>query len=656
MKTEVPRRPWRELSTTAPHLPGGADKQVEQLIGLLLELTGEAPPQLTSDPQALDRIQKQISPLGLTHREAESVSITELGKSWLAARDPEDLFRIFHSQIAYFGEMLARIAEAPALPEDLLTDAVGLFGMSWRTVDQVRRRLMWLHAMGMVEDGPKRLHRVTPRGKTIATEIQLETPDSIRLLHEQLAEGAPLTSAPPVLAAVVERSTGKTRSTAWPYLTKAPIEALIEVALEAQHGSTKDEAITRVSAAYEISSSSAKSFVDTAGTLGIYEYTGKVEIRTTPLGLEWLDRASPLNLIRLLHARFSGVGEALRHLDETPRSTGDIHHRLFGDSETPRQNRTAAILRHLTAAGAAAAIGPARYVITRLGESLRDELPLPELEVAVTPVVPAEKLESRTTRVESLIAELEAASRDSLNPERFERACAAAFTSLGVEANHLGGPGRTDVLVTVRSSLKVLGRAIVDAKSASGQLAEGSIKFDALREHAAIHNATLMAVVAPGYEGSGRLTTWGPANGVVLLTAAELGELIRAHQTYPFTAEDIVDLLTVDRRSAVDDRHAEAVEHLDLVTSILRELSAEAGQANPEPVAARDIGRLMRRDGSTISDEEVDSVLRLLSQPSIGAVRSDPHGLYTLPSTPEVAATRLRALARAIERSSSALA
>lgn len=129
--------------------------------------------------------------------------------------------------------------------------------------------------------------------------------------------------------------------------------------------------------------------------------------------------------------------------------------------------------------------------------------------------------------IEALIAKLEAASRDSANPNRFEKACADAFVDLGDEAMHLGGPGRTDVLATVKFNLNVVARAIVHAKSASGQLNEGSIEFDALKEHAAKHGATVMAVIAPGISGSGRLSDCPRSNGVVILAADDLDRSTR---------------------------------------------------------------------------------------------------------------------------------
>ncbi|MBN9199539.1 MAG: hypothetical protein J0I33_12970 [Microbacterium ginsengisoli] len=654
MTQHIPRLPWSDLASTAPSLPGGADAQLSTLREVMRAFAGEAPSGPVGDPESAERIQKQIAPLELTARGDHGIQLTDLGRQWLQDPNRDDLFRIMHARVAYFGEMLARINEAPARVEDLHAHATTEFLMSWTSLDQIRRRLAWLHSMGLVEDGPDRFHRITADGHSALAGIELQTPEGLRAVLSEAHADVTLPPAPPALATALERARSEKRSLSWSYLTKDPVGALTALARLASAGTTKEEAVSVVSAEYEISASSAKSFVDAAGALGIYEFVGKYEIRTTPLGREWIESASPLNLVRLLHVRFLGIGELLVQLDDQPRSVGEIHSRQFAaSSDAPRQGRTAGILRYLSGAGAVAAIGYARYVLTGLGRALIRELPIAEVTMVTTgdedTSVP---VALDAPRVEQLIAELETASRDSANPDRFEKACAEAFVALGVESKHLGGPGRTDVIVTVKSGLTLVARAIVDAKSASGQLNEGSVNFAALKEHAAKHGATLMAVIAPRFDGSGRLSDWAKPNGVVLLSVADLAGLLRAHETHPFSARDVAELLTVDGRDDVEARHSQAMEQLSLITGVLRELAAEASQDNPEPIAARDIRRVMSRAGSVTTDDEVSHVLRFLALPEVAAVQNEPGGRYTLPSSPSIAAKRLRAIARAIEASS----
>lgn len=651
MTLDLTRAPWAELASTAPSLPGGSGAQVTSLLEVLDAFAENKDSPIVSSPEATERIVKQIGVLGLTKRGANGIALTRVGRTVLKDPSPENLFLVLHSRVAYFGEMLARIAEAPASVEDLARNAQEDFLMNWSSYDQLRRRLAWLHNIGLVEDGPKRLHVITEHGLRMLQGLELQNAAELKASLAEASKDATLPLAPPLLREALQNLDHENRTLAWSYLTKDPVAALTFLTELVRNPLRKEEAVAAVAKAFDISSSSSKSFVDAAGALGIHEYVGKFEIASTPLGVEWAQNASPLHLVRLLHIRFLGVGEALLHLDDTPRTVGEIHSRMFRDAEAaPRQSRTAGVVRYLSLAGAITPIGFARYTISGLGRALKDELP------TATTQAPKERLSQPSpahgpegqSPLEAFLVELESASRDSANSARFERACADAFVRLGVEASHLGGPGKTDVLVTVRSNLKVIARAIIDAKSSAGQLNEGSVKFDALREHAGKHDADLIAVIAPSFDGSGRLAAWAVANGVVLYTASDLGRLLTMHETYPFSAEDVADLLSVDRREEVAARREQHMEQLQLLSNVMRELRTESEQAQPEPITARDIGRVMRRDGSDVSDDLVGAVLRFLEQPEVAAVHATSSGKYTLPSSPQVAAGRLRALARAI--------
>ena len=281
MTQHIPRLPWSDLASTAPSLPGGADAQLSTLREVMRAFAGEAPSGPVGDPESAERIQKQIAPLELTARGDHGIQLTDLGRQWLQDPNRDDLFRIMHARVAYFGEMLARINEAPARVEDLHAHATTEFLMSWTSLDQIRRRLAWLHSMGLVEDGPDRFHRITADGHSALAGIELQTPEGLRAVLSEAHADVTLPPAPPALATALERARSEKRSLSWSYLTKDPVGALTALARLASAGTTKEEAVSVVSAEYEISASSAKSFVDAAGALGIYEFVGKYEIRTT---------------------------------------------------------------------------------------------------------------------------------------------------------------------------------------------------------------------------------------------------------------------------------------------------------------------------------------------------------------------------------------
>jgi hypothetical protein len=122
MPLEVTRVRWTELASTAPSLPGGAESQVETLLSILRSVDDDDYSPFVAEG-AVDRIQKQIGPLGLTLRTSNGLELSDLGRSWLLDPNGSDLFRLLHARIAYFGEALARAAQSPTRAEDLLEDA-----------------------------------------------------------------------------------------------------------------------------------------------------------------------------------------------------------------------------------------------------------------------------------------------------------------------------------------------------------------------------------------------------------------------------------------------------------------------------------------------------------------------------------------------------
>jgi hypothetical protein len=389
-------------------MPGGTSAQVSSLIEVLDALAGNSESDLIRDNATANKIVKQIGVLGLTRRNGSRIELTEAGAAWLADPNRDDLFLLMHDRIAYFGEMLARVAEASATVEDLHHEATTAYLMRWTSYDQVRRRLAWFHDLGLVEDGPNRQHRITGKGAAVLHGLELQDPAELRAVLAEANTSTVPPRTPPILGAALEQVRDESRTFAWAYLTKDPVVALTLLAEQAIEGTTKGHAVSTIAETFEIAPSSAKSFVDAAGTLGIYEYVGKYEISATPLGLEWASNASPLNFVRLLHLRYRGVGELLLHVDEVPRTVGEIHRRMFGDSSSaPRQDRTAGVLRYLARADAIASIGSGRYIISGLGRALIDELPMAEIES------PSAETESATgtaaisdSSLEELIAEL----------------------------------------------------------------------------------------------------------------------------------------------------------------------------------------------------------------------------------------------------------
>ena len=592
----------------------------------------------------------QLGSLGMVERYDGSFRLTPAGVQWLGSTDDLELFQRLHSRVAYVGELLARLEEGDSRVEDLLAHATAHFHLGWTSRDQVRRRLAWLHVLGLAGDGPDRFHTITDKGRSALASVEVVTADDFTKMLS--IEGiTTLQPAPPILAVTLTSAHQASRRMSIGYVPKDPLHAfrtLVELSAE---GIDRQELTAHLAVELEISESSANSLVQTARTLGLHKYTGRETISPTELGVEWTDNATPLNLVRLMHAHYLAFGEALQHLGSEPISAGDAHRALFPNGTAPHQSRTAGVLRRLVEAGAAAEIGYAKYVITPSGRSLLEELPLVDIDVDATtdPQVPAAGGPTGAEAAQEIAAELIAASTDAGNPTRFEEATARALRALGVRANRIGGPGATDVLVTVESNLQTLDLIVVDAKSAaSGQLREDSVILETLKEHAAKHGAGRIAVVGPGFDHAGRLPERARGNGIVLITAVELSDIVLSHQRMPYTPRDILDLLTVGQEGDVVERRSIEEAELNMIGRVLTELKAESEEDAAEPITARDIYRLLRK-ADAVTEDDINRIIQFLAHPRVGAVALADRGGFTLPADLSTVAIRLRTLAFIVE-------
>ena len=196
----------------------------------------------------------------------------------------------------------------------------------------------------------------------------------------------------------------------------------------------------------------------------------------------------------------------------------------------------------LTPAGAEAARGlplaatvpPAAAEAPAVDEAAEDEAALPDEGDAPRP--PA--LSILPGAAERIAAELAAASVDSRDPNRFERAVGEALAFLGFETDVIGGPGKTDVLAYAPLGVNRY-KVVLDAKSAAdGRVADGRIDWLSMRTHRENERADHACVVGPGFAG-GQLRERAGEFDMGLLTASELADLVAAHADTPIALTDL---------------------------------------------------------------------------------------------------------------------
>ncbi|PUF88414.1 MULTISPECIES: restriction endonuclease [unclassified Geobacillus] len=248
------------------------------------------------------------------------------------------------------------------------------------------------------------------------------------------------------------------------------------------------------------------------------------------------------------------------------------------------------------------------------------------------------------SKVDECLKEIRLSSRDSSNPNRFEKAVEEGFKLLGFKTELLGGAGKTDILIQAPTVSKYAYTVAVDAKSTySGGITEGHINFDTITDHRNLHNANFSLIVGPEFHGE-RLIERAVKHQVVLLDVDSFEKLIRFHMEVPLKADSykkifmkagIADLTLIeeDRESLLRDGK--------LLRAIIECLSEESNDPVTEGIIQpREIYQILKNKkefSSPPSLEEINAMLEFLSSPLIGCVGQTKEGYYAIGSLADAA-------------------
>ena len=391
------------------------------------------------------------------------------------------------------------------------------------------------------------------------------------------------------------------------------------------------------------------------GVLRLGEHTSK-----------WLTDDVDESLIAVLHSRVKFIGEMLRELKE-PKSLEQLREitvTCYGlDWESPTQINcrrgwleSAKLIQgssqrlELTQAGL--------DLLSRLETRKRDERHI-SVDARKTPI-----LSPLSPDLEKLSTEILAASTDSKNPTRFELAVRDGFEFMGYVAKHLGGSGKTDVLLTAPLGRDSLYRVAVDAKTtASGSLGDNQVDWATLKEHRELHNADYSLLVAPRPAGR-RLMDRAAEYSVCVMSADQLVDLFRAHAAGSLSLVEYKRLFVkpgeVDLTSVVE--LADQLERLrNIASTICKLLPQKTDQHGP--MSARDILLVLDDEAAEVSESEIIELLEMLSHPLVGAVHridqdqsNGSRAQYILASSQSTTRRRIELLAKEIDEFSSDVA
>ena len=416
----------------------------------------------------------------------------------------------------------------------------------------------------------------------------------------------------------------------------------------------------------ETSSRMRLGFLETAGLI----YRGDGVVWLEQRVQHWLEGGEDDKLIAVIHSRIRFVGEMLEELRK-PKSVERLRQIAAGygldwERLTQINNRRGWLESAKLIAGSSQSLK-----LTAAGQDLLNRLEIykpAEEEGTQSNDTIARELQGdgwkETSRppsapnAEELSSEILAASTDSADPSRFERAVRDGFRFMGFVAEHLGGSGKTDVLLTAPLGKDDLYRVAVDAKTtASGSLGDNQVDWETLKEHRENHGAKYSLLVAPDPTGK-RLMDRARKNSIGVMSAEQFAYLCRGHARAPLSLVDYEQLFAAPGEidpAVVDEQADHLVRLRRLASAICRQLPEKTDRFGR--MSARDVQLLLGEEAEGISEQEIQNLLDMLSHPLVGAVygfsedrRSGSKEGYVLATSRDACRRRIELLAIEIDQ------
>jgi predicted RNA-binding protein with PUA-like domain len=265
-------------------------------------------------------------------------------------------------------------------------------------------------------------------------------------------------------------------------------------------------------------------------------------------------------------------------------------------------------------------------------------------------------IENISSTVDSICQTLSETQHDTKKPDLFEKALADAFAFLGFETEHIGGPGKADVLVQA-----VLGNdsysAVVDAKTCQKGKTLSSPNYQPVNDHKEQNSADYALFVAPGFAG-GNTIGHAEKQNVGLLQTETLIQLLRWHDHIPFTLYDLERLFKpVGYEEKLGEefgrQHVQQDELMQLANEVIQLIDGMQRKVDTsKPLSAQSLEVLFlfqaQQSGSkSYAAQDVTAILELLANPVLGILKKEPNG-YVLAMPIESAAGRVTVLGQII--------
>lgn len=669
----VPAKPWRDRVNSLGYIAGGTEAQAELLRQVLKQLPcdgGESLEWRTAEGKSVsarceDLCRRVLSAPGLAERSRRGQwQPSAYARQWLENEDNSFLAAHLHARVKFFGELLAAIGDQTK-QADLLEVAKETYGLNWSSLSPVRDRTGWLRSLGLIELWGLQVVR-TELGDALLEALPLCSPESARGEGEDVAETddgqGPLAFVGESVQ--LEQVDLKKRRALIGYIprgnasegrdgnsTLTAAAALRRLVALLGDGVGLEEFSELCGSEFGISKKSFTTMMHALRHTGLIEQTSFNHFAPSADAHRLVNEGNERLLTAHLHAQYLFFGEILCHLSK-PSTTSmlvTVAKEMYGYAQASN-GEVRLRLAFLQDAGLVERVDWQRFRATGAGRSFAKNLTLQlpvEAEAKETTPTGMQSA-SPSLEFDAIITQLRKCGNVGTDSREFEEVVGHAFAFLGFQTEHLGGSGRTDVLAIAHLAAKDRYRIIVDAKSSgNGQVAESSVKFDALRDHKRKHKADHVVVVGP--EFAPRLKNWAVENEVVLLRIEDLGALLDRHSRNPMPLTELRDAFSqIDTFSDDLTERYEALERRSLLMRRIIDLAfQEALDEDPIDdgyISVENIIYALRKEFTPRpSRQEVDELITFLSSSVVAALES-AKGRHKLIDSPGNLALRLSGL------------
>lgn len=665
---------WRKKSWSIPDLRGS--KQVwYTLVKKLVELVdaGQAY-DLDSFPDIYEITQPQswrtyaafLKGVGLVSNQAGRLTLSDVGMKFLAEPTQRNLADQIQDRFRLFGEVLGILEIKPATVEETDKQLCDSYGLNWKNLSNIRRRMDWLEVLGLIQPIGNRKWEITDSGREALKDWCLVNPAALELMDSD-PNDIEINDPPEEIAILLQHLADspemhKKRCT-YNIWVPSPnrIENLRMIIQVASDQITKKDLFGFIENEFNLRLSSVESMLPFLKASGLLEEVGRNIYVATPAAKAWLETGNDLDFIRILHANMQFVGEMIKTAEnDVVRNDIYAQAKLYGlNAEKARW-----IAGFLLEAGLLEEPQYLHLKATCIGKRFIDALPLAEVngevaeqmsasdEVKVTGAQFLSKLEMACNRLHSAAMDPSAEGKGS--GVAFEEAIADIFCIMGFKAERIGGSGDTDVVVKWKDEEDKYIVAIIDGKSkSSGQVSHGDISDVAIDTHKEKNNADYVAIVGPGFSGD-TIRNHARKKEFALITESQLIEIASASENLGLSLQEIALAFQVPNGlSQLEEIISTKRRELDIISEVISKFLSE--QELLGGLSPRDLFLLLRDSNESPSMDELISVFEKLSKEEIGILQkvdrnSSPENVRYMLKAAKKTINHLRALASAIER------